>query len=323
MNGTPYIFGNLKDGFCQYPDDYTSDIFTEMFSQAASEQQLVIHRCDNLIYYTFISRLTPSGDSDTFFGLCMMLNGEMVSNVKELYPLFEDIFNQIVYDDRILHRSKNGYIVPLIGSMTEKQKETDSILKSITDSFSSQALNLLPLPASRHTEALHVSKSFIINDDNDLIVRSTVENEYTFIYKYKNGFQYSAFSRLRNGQLKRRRRLHEAICLIVAFLLIIGMVITSRLLDEDKENHQQPASGQSVQKSKKKNDVTVQVTTSGTCLYLYPNKNSGVLMDHDTTPLLLDSGTTLNYCCTIGDFHEVIYRKHRAYIEKSRCQLHE
>jgi len=86
MNATVYLFGNFNSGYTQYPDDYTSDIFGKFHSNAKSTTQIAIHRNGNLMYYGYIRKL----EQDRYLGLCVVLNGLMLTRIDGLFSLFEN-----------------------------------------------------------------------------------------------------------------------------------------------------------------------------------------------------------------------------------------
>lgn len=57
VNSSIYIFGSFDNGYTQYPDNYAKEIYQNLFAQARSKSQIVIHRDKELMYYGYIRQL--------------------------------------------------------------------------------------------------------------------------------------------------------------------------------------------------------------------------------------------------------------------------
>ena len=44
MNSSAYVFGNLGEGYTQYPEDYAHEIYEEFQAKADAPSQVIIHR---------------------------------------------------------------------------------------------------------------------------------------------------------------------------------------------------------------------------------------------------------------------------------------
>lgn len=324
MNGTPYIFGNMKAGYCQYPNDYTSEIFHDMFDQSMSEHQMVVHRADDLMYYAYISRLRSDGNSDKFIGLCMMLNGEMIVNIKELYPLFGDIVSDITQRGKLISVNDDGVISPQVNTLLDQIEETDYVLNSITRAFEAQVSAVLPLPPIEQTHALGIIRSFAFSEDNDKILKSTYQNSYTFLYKYRTGFHYSALVRS-SADVKRKRRRARRIIGGIAVLALLGgsIFVQQSILRSEQLAKQTSGSSERKQEHKKTMKATNKyvVVTAPTFLYMLPDDEGIRLLNKNKQPIVLTDGTKLEYCYNTDEYVEVMYEGHRAYIRCNRCEI--
>lgn len=110
INCSTYFFENLKSGYHQYPDDFYSEQFKIYKEHFDTDAQLVIHRQSNLLYYTYMRKLS-SGRAQECFGMSVIINGIETSNIKSLFKLFERIFQEIVSDGVILAINTEGDII--------------------------------------------------------------------------------------------------------------------------------------------------------------------------------------------------------------------
>ena len=67
MNTSIYILGNFGNGHEQYPIDYTQDIFKKICRES-TKTQLITHRDNNLMYYTYIKSLK----NQKYIGFCFL-----------------------------------------------------------------------------------------------------------------------------------------------------------------------------------------------------------------------------------------------------------
>ena len=67
MNSSVYIFGNLRNGYVQYPDDYAQEVLGSFAIKSKSKTQVIVHRDKNLMYYGYVRRLDVTGQ---YIGFC-------------------------------------------------------------------------------------------------------------------------------------------------------------------------------------------------------------------------------------------------------------
>ncbi len=116
MNTTTYIFGNLGTGYAQYPQDYTQNIFKNVNKKQSSPAQLVIHRSNNLMYYTYTRHL----ERNEYIGFCFLLNSVMISDLNGLFELFENTITHLSVSGEILKINNLGEIVAHAASLVFK-----------------------------------------------------------------------------------------------------------------------------------------------------------------------------------------------------------
>lgn len=121
MNHTTYIFGNLGNGYCQYPDDYTSELFKSFYCRATAPAQLIAHRDGNLMYYGYVRKI--GSDGGCYIGLCVLLNGIYLKSVLPLLDSFERVISEMAAEGRLLRMHDNGVVVTASPGLLSDRQE--------------------------------------------------------------------------------------------------------------------------------------------------------------------------------------------------------
>lgn len=184
MNCTTYIFGNLKQGYSQYPDDYAKSVFEKMLSHCEDATQIVTHRKNDLMYYAYV-RKCPS--NDTSIGLCIVLNSLVVEDINTLFPLFEETVAKISADGEVLTFSNEGDIVPSIDELDEiVQGQIERVRSYLLEKAMKLEEGCMKLPPVSYGVDADVIKRFSINDKVEEIVEASCIYNYTYIGKNSN-----------------------------------------------------------------------------------------------------------------------------------------
>lgn len=179
MNISIYVFGEFKNGYSQYPDDYTSSIFHQFYTHAQAATQIAIHRDGNLMYYGYIRKLSSS----QYIGICIIINGAILSRFDTLFSIYEDTISQLVCQERLLRFNKEGSIESPIESLNTLQNEI-GILKESLNTRLRQLNNITsPLPPVKYGTSKNSIRTFTILDNSEQILQSSYTEGYTYIYK--------------------------------------------------------------------------------------------------------------------------------------------
>ena len=179
MNITVYLFGKFNNGYTQYPDDSTSGIFGQFHRMAKSTTQIAIHRDGNLMYYGYIRKL----EQDKYIGLCVVLNGLLLTRIDNLFSLFENIISGLATKGYLIHFNEQGTLVTNVEKLYPNKEEIDLLSESLRAGFSRLDKDTKPLPAVSYGVSKDSSKDFAISDDSEEIIKSSHANGYTYIYK--------------------------------------------------------------------------------------------------------------------------------------------
>lgn len=94
----------------QYPQDFASSLFLSYKEHFESDSHIVAHRHHNLMYYTYMKKLSED-KGNAYFGISILINGLETDSIKSLFRLFERVFQQIVSEGELLTINPSGDIV--------------------------------------------------------------------------------------------------------------------------------------------------------------------------------------------------------------------
>ena len=177
MNTTTYIFGNLGTGYAQYPQDYTQNIFKNVNKKQSSPAQLVIHRSNNLMYYTYTRHL----ERNEYIGFCFLLNSVMISDLNGLFELFENTITHLSVSGEILKINNLGEIVAHAASLVSHKRILLQIISSLENDLNKLEPSLQKLPTQSYSISKEEEKRFAISSDTQEDILSAY---YTFVYRF-------------------------------------------------------------------------------------------------------------------------------------------
>ena len=184
MNCTTYIFGNLKQGYSQYPDDYAKSVFEKMLMHCEDTTQIVTHRKNDLMYYAYV-RKCPS--NNTVIGLCIVFNSLMMEDTSVLFSLFEDVVGKISADGDLLTFSNDGDIVPAVDKLGEDvQGQIERVRAYLLEKAVYLEENCVKLPPVSYGVDAETIKRFSFDDKADNIAKASCVYNYIYIRKNKD-----------------------------------------------------------------------------------------------------------------------------------------
>ncbi len=181
MNATVYLFGDLGDGYSQYPTDYTQSIFQGCYDKSKAQTQLIIRREKELMYYIYLRKLENTLPSTQYLGICIMVNGIMYTDFVSLFSIFENSFTNLVVNGEIVGFESKGNIISKVLRLKDKVNEIERVSRFIRGEIGQ--LVSLHLPPVDYSIADGEIKSFSITDNQKEIEEASYKYGYTFIYK--------------------------------------------------------------------------------------------------------------------------------------------
>ena len=205
MNVSVYLFGEFNSGYSQYPDDYASSIFQKFSANAKSTTQIAIHRDGNLVYYGYIRKL----QQDRYIGLCVVLNGLILKRIDGLFSLFENTISNLVTNGKLIHFNEHGDLVSCVEKLYLNREEIDLLTESLRSGFKRFEAYSAPLPSVSYGTSKDSCKDFVVDDEQEDIVKSSYTNGYTYIYKSKgfNTAQLNSYKGVLRKSYKEKQEL--------------------------------------------------------------------------------------------------------------------
>ena len=180
MNSTIYIFGNMQNGYTQYPDDETThEIFQNFALNAKAPTQLAVHRDGSLMYYGYIRKL----QGEQYIGLCILLNSRVLANVPSLFSLFEQTIEKLAELGYLIKFDMQGNLIANTQHLYMSKNEIDTITGWLQQQVDGMEASTSTLPPVNYAIASNSVQVFSYTDATEQIVESTTSNGYTFVLK--------------------------------------------------------------------------------------------------------------------------------------------
>ena len=181
MNCSTYIFGELSDGYSQYPEDSSSNIFKSIYSKCNAPSQLIIHRDESMMYYVYIRKL----DTKRYIGLTVAINGYYFTQIGSLFSLFEKQIEQLAERGIIINYSKSGDLTTSLSSFKKEEEEVMGYANCLHGEMSS-VKTIKKIPQADYSVSINSQKIFNENDNNADMVKASYTFGFTIILKQEN-----------------------------------------------------------------------------------------------------------------------------------------
>ena len=179
MNSTIYLFGKFGQSITASVDDYTKSFFEEFISKANAPTQIIIHRDGDIMNYGYVRKI----ENDYLFGVCVQINGQYLSTTKRLFDVFENVIANIVVRGDILCLNRNGNLEVKISSFMDNQDSIERVISNCHNEFDRLSSTCRTLPDIDFSTSDTDVNYFKESDNSNTIIKSSVKNGYTFIYK--------------------------------------------------------------------------------------------------------------------------------------------
>ena len=182
MNNSAYVFGNLGGGYTQYPEDYAHEIYEEFQLKAEAPSQVIIHRDKGIMYYGYVRKLDRDGQ---YIGLCVLLNGVMLSRMANLFSVFEKVVSEMVSQGELIKMDDNGDIIGVADRLDEKQQEVERIVTYLREEIVHWESTATRLPPVNYSISNDSSRTFSLSDKDEDIVEASVKYGYICVQKHE------------------------------------------------------------------------------------------------------------------------------------------
>lgn len=149
------------------------------------------------MYYAYIRKL----QQDKYIGLCVVLNGLMLKRIDGLFSLFENTIFDLATNGKLVHFNEQGDLVTSVERLNWNRENIELLTEFLRAGFSRLEHDCTSLPAVSYGTSKDSCKDFVVDDDQDEIIKSSYTYGYTYIYKFK-GFNIAQFNSYKESMIK-------------------------------------------------------------------------------------------------------------------------
>lgn len=175
MKAEIYIFGNFADGYSQYPDNYTHNLFEAIAKSRQAESEIIYHREGALTYYIYTREISKI--DNTFIGLCYVFNDVLIKDFAPLFSIFEDVITNIVVTGEMLEFANDGKLSTKINQLYTHTEELQRVSDYLNSKLTAIGKITEKLPPVNYGVATNEWKTFSHKDKSDI---------YSAILDYSN-----------------------------------------------------------------------------------------------------------------------------------------
>lgn len=166
MKAEIYIFGNFADGYSQYPDNYTHNLFEAIGKSRQAESEIIYHREGALTYYIYTREISKI--DNTFIGLCYVFNDVLIKDFAPLFSIFEDVITNIVVTGEMLEFANDGKLSTKINQLYTHTEELQRVSDYLNSKLTSLGKITEKLPPINYGVATNEWKTFSHKDKSDI-----------------------------------------------------------------------------------------------------------------------------------------------------------
>ena len=162
MKATTYIFGDFADGYSQYPDNYTRDLFAPFTKSRKGATEIIYHRDGGLTYYIYTREISRT--TKTFIGLCYVFNDILITDFSFLFNIFEDAITNIVVKGELLEFTNDGNLSTKVSQLYTNAEELQRISDYLNSKLSSLGRYAEKLPPQNFAVSTSEWKNFTFDE---------------------------------------------------------------------------------------------------------------------------------------------------------------
>lgn len=178
MNNSTYIFGKLKGGYTQYPADSLKTLFEQCINLARDDKQMIVHRRNDLIFYTYIQYLNNRHSS--FIGISLAFSGLIAKELKPMFSLFEEGVKSLAITGEIL-TFYNDNIIANTSSLADKSAEVRNLDIYLSTRLECIQHIMQPLPPISYSVSNTSIKKCNLYSNIDTLFNNTITYGFTII----------------------------------------------------------------------------------------------------------------------------------------------
>lgn len=180
-NISTYVLAQSSNTYAQYIADASEERFKVALTLCDSPSQLLIQREGNLMYYLYVRQHS----SQERFGLCVVANGMMATDLERVFEVFEQSYESIVLKGKILDLDKSGNVFIASYNFAQVASEIDAIRRKLQEGLMGISGNI-PLPPPNYASSYTDRRMFTLATLTDEQLAQTTWYGWTLIRKQGN-----------------------------------------------------------------------------------------------------------------------------------------
>lgn len=223
MNTDFYIFGTPNNNIDHFFSYNKKDLLEEFAKNRQSNVQLVVYHKNQLIYYTYLhyGLLSKQNKEGAYLGISIVLNSVEFQDEKAILKLFDDLFNSMVRDGKIVSLDDAGKTTFTIERFYKEQaifKEYEYILRRKIDEQFDQLhrdYRIISNPVDNYDQRI---KILSINGE---IWHTQLKQDNTL---YRNSFFKDFFAQGRERLLLKKKIVMPLLIVLVLLISTISII---------------------------------------------------------------------------------------------------
>lgn len=185
-----YIFAKKSETYQQYISDYSEIFLKSVCKNCNTENQIVIHRDGNLIYYAYVHK----NHKLEVYGLCIVC-GELCLNVQYLYDYLKLCIEQQAQKGIIFSYDEKGEIRKNIDNIAKEPAEIDNLFRQIKQHLDKKSSFWEPLPPEDLSIPLNSRIVLFFNEDENNKIIDAIKHYHNIYITHENTIP-SSFSQI-------------------------------------------------------------------------------------------------------------------------------
>lgn len=177
-NFSTYFLAKGNDFYTQYITDASEERFKVALSLCDSASQLLVQREGQLMYYLYVRQVGPQET----FGMCIVVNGMMATNLSRMFNLFEHAYEKVVLKGKVLGLDRQGNPIIVLKDFTTEPLEMGLLEQELQESFA-QLQGTIALPPANMATTITDFRNFELESLTAQEVQQTAWHGWTLIRK--------------------------------------------------------------------------------------------------------------------------------------------
>lgn len=176
-----YLFSQVSGNYQQYTVDHLDALFKRLCKNCLASNQIAIHRDGNLMYYTYIHKVSES----EIYGLCIVC-GEICLNLRWLYDFFQETFERAAYKGILFRYDEEARICKNVDSFAAEVAEIDSLFREVREYVDNRHSYWEVLPPEDFSVPLESKINLAFSEDDKEKITDAIRHYHNVVVTMEN-----------------------------------------------------------------------------------------------------------------------------------------